>query len=250
METIPSLETLAKMIDHSLLHPTMTDGVITAGCELARQYGVATACVKPYAIPLAKSILAGSGVGVCAVIAFPHGNSTTPIKVREAEEAVAAGAVEIDMVVNIGKALGGDWDYVSQEVKAVNAAVTGGGAILKVIFENDYLQDAHIIRLCEICSQHAVAFVKTSTGYGFVKQPDGFYSYLGATDHALQLMRAHSAPAVQVKAAGGVRTLDDLLRVRALGVTRIGATATREILEEAKSRGAAAASAAPPSFVP
>ena len=235
-ETI-TLKSLAKMIDHSLLHPTMTDKVIATGCELARQYDVATACVKPYSIELAKSILDGSGVGVCAVIAFPHGNSTPAIKVREAAEAAGAGATEIDMVVNIGKVLGGDWDYVSSEIKEINETVVRAGAILKVIFENDYLADEHIVRLCEICSQHAVAFVKTSTGYGFVKQPNGFYSYLGATDHALQLMREHSAPGVQIKAAGGVRSLDDLLRVRKLGVTRIGATATREILEEARQRG-------------
>lgn len=237
MDSTISLKSLARMIDHSLLHPTMTDQAIASGCELARQYAVATACVKPYAVELAKSILAGSDVGVCAVIAFPHGNSTTAIKVQEALAAVAAGASEIDMVVNIGKVLGGDWEYVSAEIKAVNATVVGAGAILKVIFENDYLQDLHIIKLCEICSQHAVAFVKTSTGYGFVKQPNGFYAYAGATDHALRLMRAHAAPGVQIKAAGGVRTLDDLLRVRALGVTRIGATATREILEDAKARG-------------
>jgi deoxyribose-phosphate aldolase len=237
MDDMLSLKTLAKMIDHSLLHPTMTDKAIVSGCELAREYNVATACIKPYAIRLAKSILDGTAVGVCAVIAFPHGNSTAAIKLREAEEAVASGAVEIDMVVNIGKVLGEDWDYVSSEIKAVNTAVVRAGAILKVIFENDYLEDAHIIRLCKICSGHAVAFVKTSTGYGFVKQPNGFYSYAGATDHALRLMREHSAAGVQVKAAGGVRTLDDLLRVRELGVTRIGATATMEILEEARARG-------------
>ena len=237
MENMITLKMLSKMIDHSLLHPTMTGQAIASGCELARVYDVATACVKPYAIGLAKSILDGSDVKVCAVIAFPHGNSTTTIKVREAQEAVAAGAVEIDMVINIGKALGGDWGYVSDEIKTVNRAVTRGGAILKVIFENDYLEDAHIIRLCEICSEHAVAFVKTSTGYGFVKQSNGYYAYAGATDHALRLMREHSAPGIQVKAAGGVRTLDDLLQVRELGVTRIGATATREILEDAKKRG-------------
>ena len=237
MENSPSLKTLAKMIDHSLLHPTMTDRAIVSGCELALQYNVATACVKPYAVPLAKSLLEGSEVGVCAVIAFPHGNSLTPIKLLEAGAAVAAGATEIDMVTNIGKVLSGDWDYTSEEIRTVNDLVVSGDAILKVIFENDYLEDAQIIRLCEICSEYEVAFVKTSTGYGFVKQPNGYYSYAGATDHALRLMRTHSAPEVQVKAAGGVRTLDDLLRVRALGVTRIGATATREILEEAKRRG-------------
>lgn len=228
---------LAKMIDHSLLHPTMTDEDVRKGCELSKKYNVATACIKPYCIPMVKKLLAGSGVGVCAVIAFPHGNSSTAIKVREAEEAVQAGATEIDMVINIGKALGEAWDYVSDEIRAINTAVTARRAILKVIFENDYLQDAHIIRLCEICSRRHVAFVKTSSGYGFVKQANGMYNYQGATDHHLKLMREHSAPSVQIKAAGGVRTLNDLLRVRAIGVSRVGATATEAILEEAKRRG-------------
>src|SRR5512138_1328719 len=137
MEETISLHSLAKMIDHSLLHPTMTDAIIGLGCELARQYDVATACVKPYAIPLACSLLSGSEVGVCAVIAFPHGNSVPEIKMAEAERAVRDGAREIDMVVNIGKVLGGDWGYVSAEIKAVNQVVTAGGAILKVIFETD-----------------------------------------------------------------------------------------------------------------
>ena len=230
---------LAKMIDHSLLHPTMTDADIAAGCRLAREYDVATACVKPYAIELAKEVLAGSDVGVCPVIAFPHGNSTTAVKLHEAEVAAIAGGVEIDAVINVGKALGGDWDYVRHEIREINQAVTAHGAILKVIFENDYLQDEHVIRLCEICSEADVAFVKTSTGYGFVKQPDGSYNYKGATDHHLRLMREHSAPSVQIKAAGGVRTLDDLIRVRSLGVSRVGATATKAMLDEAKQRFAA-----------
>jgi deoxyribose-phosphate aldolase len=238
MDTNLSLKSLAKMIDHSLLHPTLTDEAIAAGCELAKKYDVATACVKPYSIQLAADVLDGSGVEVCAVIAFPHGNSTTSVKVREAEEAVLAGAREIDMVVNIGKVLSREWDYVSTEVQAINNVVVQHGGILKVIFENDYLEDSHIIRLCEICSEHEVAFVKTSTGYGFVKQQNGMYAYTGATDHHLQLMRGHCPPGVQVKAAGGVRTLDDLLRVRDLGVTRVGATATAAILDEARQRGA------------
>ena len=235
-ETI-SLQSLARMIDHSLLHPAMTDAVIAEGCELALRYQVATACVKPYAIPLARSVLAGSQVAVCAVIAFPHGNSTPEIKLLEAQHALAAGAREIDMVVNVGKVLGADWEYVSTEIQAVNRAVVSSGGLLKVIFETDYLKDEHIIRLCQICSEHGVAFVKTSTGYGFVRQANGMYAYQGATDHNLRLMREYSAPGVQVKAAGGVRTLDDLLRVRALGVTRIGATATAAILDEARQRG-------------
>lgn len=238
MKTIQvTLPDLAKMIDHSLLHPTMTDAVIRKGCELARKYSVATVCVKPYSIPLAKEVLDGSRVGVCAVIGFPHGNSTTAIKVNEAEAAARDGAVEIDMVVNIGKVLGADWDYVADEIRAVQKAVVANGAVLKVIFENDFLQEEHIIQLCGICSAAGVAFVKTSTGYGFVKQENGMYAYKGATLAHLKLMRAHCPPSVQIKAAGGVRTLDDLLLVRSIGVTRIGATATEAILEEAKRRG-------------
>ena len=227
---------LSKMIDHSLLHPTMTDEDLRAGCAIARRYDTATVCIKPYAIPLAKEALAGSDVGVCTVIGFPHGNSTTGIKVVEAESAALAGATEVDMVINIGKALGGDWSYVEREIRLVNEAVTACGAILKVIFENDYLNDDTIIRLCRICSAVRVGFVKTSTGYGFVKQPNGDYNYRGATDHHLRLMRMNTDPPVQIKAAGGIRTLDDLLRVRALGVTRIGATATAAIIGEARRR--------------
>ena len=236
MESTPDLMTLSKMIDHSLLHPTMTDEEIAAGCRLAVKYSVATACVKPYAIRLARGILEGSGVGVCAVIAFPHGNSTTAIKVQEAREAVLEGASEIDMVVNIGNVLGEKWEYVAEEIGAVNDVVTGHHAILKVIFENDFLSDAHIIRLCEICGEKRVAFVKTSTGYGFVRQAGGTYAYAGAVDRHLRLMREHSPASVSIKAAGGIRTLDDLLRVRGLGVSRIGATATESILEEARRR--------------
>ena len=235
-ETI-TLRQLAKMIDHSLLHPTMTDQAIREGCELARRCDVATACVKPYAVALARELLAGCAVGVCAVIGFPHGNSMPAIKVAETRQALADGAAEVDMVINIGKALGGDWAYVSDEIAAINDATVAAGAQLKVIFETDFLADSQIIRLCEICSEHRVAFAKTSTGYGFVKQPNGDYNYRGATDHVLALMRRHCAAGVQIKAAGGVRTLDGLLRVRALGATRCGATATQAILDEARQRG-------------
>ena len=228
---------IAKMIDHSLLHPTMTDAEILDGLRISKQYGVATACVKPYSIVQAKEALQGSDVLVCPVIGFPHGNSTTDVKVFEATAAARAGGKEIDMVINIGKALGGDWDYVRDEIRAINDAVVAQGAILKVIFENDYLQDEHIIRLCQMCSDIGVAFIKTSTGYGFVKQQNGMYSYKGATVPQLKLMREHSKPGVQIKAAGGVRTLDDLLHVMSLGVTRIGATATVSIMEEAAKRG-------------
>jgi deoxyribose-phosphate aldolase len=233
----PSVADLARMIDHSLLHPTMTDEQIEAGLAIARRCGCATACVKPYSVPAAVKALAGSGVAVCAVTGFPHGNSHISIKVAETEKAIAEGATEIDVVVNIGKVLGGDWDYVSHELRTLNAACVARGAILKVIFENDYLKDEHIVRLCEICTEHKIAFVKTSSGYGFVKRDNGDYNYHGATDAHLKLMRRHSGPAVQIKAAGGVRTLEDLLRVRALGVTRVGATATEAILAAAIKQG-------------
>lgn len=228
---------IAKMIDHSLLHPTMTDAMLQQECEVARKYDVASVCIKPYAIKNAVEWLQGSAVLVGTVIGFPHGNSSIAIKLAETEQALADGAVEIDMVVNIGKVLGKDWDYVTAEIRAINSATTRRNAILKVIFENDYLpDDATKIKLCEICSDLRVAFVKTSTGYGFVKGENGLYSYQGATEHDLKLMRQYSAPEVQVKAAGGVRTLDDLLKVREWGVTRVGATATAAIIEAAKQR--------------
>lgn len=232
-----SIPQIAKLIDHSLLQPTMTDEDILNGLKVARDYGTATACVKPYSIPVAKQILAGSDVGVCPVIGFPHGNSTTKVKVFEAVEAAKAGGSEIDMVVNVGKVLGGQWDYVEQEIREINEAVVEQGSILKVIFENDYLQHHHIIRLCEICTRLKVAFVKTSTGYGYVKLPDGNYNYNGATIEHLKLMKDHCGPDVRIKAAGGIRNLDQVLQMIALGVDRIGATATQTILAQAKVRG-------------
>lgn len=232
-----TLHTIAKMIDHSLLHPTMTDAQLDAGCALALRHDVATVCVKPYYVPRATELVKASDVRVCSVIGFPHGNSHTAIKVAEAELAIREGAQEIDMVANAGRLLGGDLGYVADDIRQVNAACVTRGAILKVIFETDFLQNAHIVSLCEICAQIGVAFVKTSTGYGFVKQPNGDYNYQGATEANLRLMRAHCPPSVQIKAAGGVRSLDDLLKVRALGVTRIGATATEAIIAEARRRG-------------
>ena len=232
-----TVQELAKMIDHSLLHPTMTDEILRQGCELAKEYDVASVCIKPYAVEFAREILSGSDVKVGTVVGFPHGNSSLSIKLAETDKAIADGATEIDMVLNIGKVLGEDWGFVENEIRALVTTCHESGAILKVIFENDYLDsDDHKIKLCRICSEAEADFVKTSTGYGFVKNSDGAYNYKGATDHDLKLMREHSDPKVQVKAAGGVRTLDDLLHVRELGVTRVGATATQSILEEAKQR--------------
>ncbi|MEM6632177.1 MAG: deoxyribose-phosphate aldolase [Bacteroidota bacterium] len=231
------VQELAKMIDHSLLHPTMTDQALKSGCELALHYEVASVCIKPYAVSHAKKWLAGSSVAVGTVIGFPHGNSTTAIKAAETIQACKDGATEIDMVVNIGRVLGKNWTFVSEEIGVILGICRKHGALLKVIFENDFLpEDLYKIELCKICSTLNVDFVKTSTGYGMVKGEDGRYGYHGATTEDLQLMRANSASTVQVKAAGGVRTLDDILKVRDLGVTRVGASATQKILDEAITR--------------
>lgn len=222
---------IAKMIDHSLLHPTMDDQTLKEGIELAKKHDVASVCIKPYAVKMAADMLEGSSVLVGTVIGFPQGNSRIDVKVFETEKALEDGANEIDMVVNIGKVLSNDWDYIDKEIAAVVALTKKHGAALKVIFENDFLPaDSYKIRLCEICNSHQVEFVKTSTGYGFSKQADGSYNYRGATHTDLQLMRKHADPGVEVKAAGGVRTLEDTMKVRELGVTRIGATATEAIL--------------------
>lgn len=204
---------------------------------MAKKYNVAAVCIKPYAVRLAKEVLSGSSVAVCTVVGFPHGSSNTEIKVMETKKACEDGATEIDFVVNIGKVLSGDWDYVSKEIKVVNDTAVEKGAIVKVIFENDYLTDDCKIKLCHVCNKHRVAFVKTSTGYGFVKQSDGTYMYRGAVDSDVILMRRECIPEIQIKAAGRIRTLDDLLRLKQLGATRIGTSATVAILEEARERG-------------
>jgi deoxyribose-phosphate aldolase len=232
-----TVKEVSKMIDHSLLHPTLTDAELINGCELAIKYDVAAVCIKPYFVKQCTELLKNTDIKVCSVIGFPAGNSTIQSKVYETKLACKDGATEIDMVVNIGKVLGEDWRYVKKEIYAINKECQKNGAILKVIFENDFLpKDKYKIKLCKICSSVGVAFVKTSTGYGFVKQADGSYNYKGATEHDLKLMRQYSAPEVQIKAAGGVRTLDGLLRVKELGCTRLGASATAEIIEEAKKR--------------
>jgi len=233
-----SIASIAKMIDHSLLHPMLTDNELAEGCELAKRYRVASVCIKPYAVPLAVHCLNGSDVKVGTVAGFPHGNSKIDIKIKEAEAAFEDGATELDIVLNIGKVLSKDWNYISDEIRLLNEVTVANSALLKVIFENDFLDDdEYKIGLCRLCSKHTVAFVKTSTGYGFVKRPDGGYTYAGATDHDLELMRQNCDPGIQIKAAGGVRTLKDVLRVRRHGVTRIGASATEEILKEALREG-------------
>jgi len=219
-------EQIAKMIDHSLLNPILTDKELDEGCLLARRYDVASVCIKPYYLKRCVELLAGSTVAPSITIGFPHGGHTTAMKVFEAQEGVRDGAAELDMVVNIGKVLGGDWNFVRSDIASVVKVAHDGGGLIKVIFENCYLTDQQKIALCEICGELKVDFVKTSTGHATG----------GATIEDLKLMRAHSPAHVQVKAAGGVRTLDDLLNVRALGVTRVGATRTASMLDECKRR--------------
>jgi deoxyribose-phosphate aldolase len=232
-----TVRSLAKMIDHSILQPTHTDEDLIKQCAVARKYNVASVCVKPYHVKDAVKQLNGSEVEVGCVIGFPHGNSSTAVKVFEAEQACNDGATEIDMVINIGKALGGDWSYVEHEIKAVTDTCHLNKAIVKVIFETDFVTSTEDkIRLCEICTKVGADFVKTSTGYGFVKQSNGDFNYKGASVADIELMRKHSGPKVRVKCAGGVRTLDDLLKMKEAGASRSGATATEAMLTEAMKR--------------
>jgi deoxyribose-phosphate aldolase len=224
--TSTTLADLARMIDHSLLQPALTDIELDRGLALAAEYAVASVCIKPYAVRRAAKLLAGTTVAASTVIGFPHGGHLTRVKVFESQLAIEDGATELDMVVNIGKVLSGEWNYVADDIRAVVEYSHLHGAKVKVIFENAMLQDEHKRELCRICGEVRADWVKTSTGY----------AQTGATHEDLKLMRECSPPWVQVKAAGGVRTYDQLIAVRGLGVTRVGATATKVILDEAKSR--------------
>ncbi len=217
---------IAKMIDHSLLNPALTVADLDAGIKLALLNDVASVCILPYALPRCAEQLRGSTVKASTTIGFPHGGHTTAIKRAEAERAIADGCEELDMVVNISQVLSENWDYVRADIKAIIDVAHAAGQKVKVIFENCYLKDEHKIELCHICSDLNADWVKTSTGYGTG----------GAMHDDLRLMRLHSAPHVQVKAAGGVRDLDALLAVRALGVSRCGASRTKEILEDCRQR--------------
>jgi deoxyribose-phosphate aldolase len=217
---------IAKMIDHSLLNPVLTVEELEAGCRLALKYDVASVCILPYYAARCAEILGGSSVKTSTTIGFPHGGHRTSVKAFEVAQALKDGASELDMVINISKAKSGDWQYVSEEIRELTGLTHDGGAKIKVIFENFYQTDEAKIRLCEICGEIGVDWVKTSTGYA-----GG-----GATMEDLVLMRRHSPNHVQVKAAGGIRDLDTLLKVRSLGVSRIGSTRTATQLEDCRAR--------------
>ncbi len=219
-------EQLAKTIDHSLLRPELTQADVIAGCAIAARYDVASVCVKPCHVRLAAEQLKGTGVKVGTVIGFPHGSNLTATKVAEAEQAMNDGAVELDMVLNIGELRGGNTSLVHADIQAVCAAAHARGAKVKVIFENAYLTDAEKVTACKLSEAAGADWVKTSTGFA----PSG------ATLEDLRLMRANVGPQVQVKAAGGVRTLDAILAVIDAGCTRVGATATATILDDFKKK--------------
>lgn len=214
------------MIDHALLAPTLTIGELEAGCRLAREYEVASVCILPYAVKRADELLSGSAVQPSTTIGFPHGGQATGVKVAEAEQALADGATELDVVVNISRVKSAGWDYVREDLGAVLQPTRRKRMKLKVIFENCYLSEAEKIRLCEICGELGVDWVKTSTGFGTG----------GATDEDIILMKTHSPAYVQLKASGGIRDLDRVLRMRELGCTRCGASGTKDILDELKRR--------------
>ena len=213
-------------IDHALLDPTLGRADLEAGCVLARECGVASVCIVPWAVPIAAEILAGSTVRPSTTIGFPHGASATATKLAETARALADGAIELDVVVNLSWVLDGRWDDVRAELETLVEATHSGGGLLKVIFENCFLDDAAKRRLCAICTEVGADWVKTSTGFG----PGG------ATEADVALMRRACPPRVGVKAAGGIRDLDTLLRYRALGADRCGASRTREIVAEARKR--------------
>jgi len=226
MDFVLSYEAIAKRIDHSLLGPTLTRGELEEGCSLARRYGVASVCIKPFAVSLAAQLLTGSDVAVGTTIGFPHGGHSQVVKIFEARQAIDDGARELDIVINIGQAIGGEWDAVGSEITAVTRVAHENGAIVKVIFENCYLNDDQKVKLCQICGECAADYIKTSTGYGTG----------GATHEDLRLMRRTAPSRVKLKAAGGIRTLDAAIEVSKLGCDRIGASRTGEILDELKLR--------------
>ncbi|MDZ4656511.1 MAG: deoxyribose-phosphate aldolase [Bythopirellula sp.] len=223
-------QSVVALIDHAVLSPTQTDADLRDACAMCVKVGTASVCVKPVMVPLASELLAGSTVMASTVIGFPHGGTTTGTKVRETEIACRDGAKEVDMVVNIGRVMQENWGYVVDDICAVVEAAASVGAITKVIFETGLLpKDDLKIRLCEICEAAGAAFVKTSTGFGYVKGADGSMQATGATEHDIKLMRAHVSEKVQVKASGGIRNYADAVKFVQLGATRLGTSGTQAI---------------------
>ncbi len=230
------MNAIVSMIDHAVLQPAQNDDDVRQACELCNRLGVASICVKPSHVPLASISLNESAVVVSTVIGFPHGGTTTVAKVAETIAACDTGAREVDMVVNLGKVFSGDWDYVLADIRAVVEAAGEREAITKVIFETGLLEnDAQKIKLCELSQEAGAAFVKTSTGFGFVKNAAGQLVGTGATEHDIVLMRNHTSDAVQVKASGGIRNFADALRFVQLGATRLGTSGTETIAAGATS---------------
>ena len=226
-------ESIAKTIDHAVLHPLQTDADLRDACELCSDYGVASICVKPYMVMLAAEYLADSAVKISTVISFPHGSCETAVKAVEARQACLDGAVELDMVVNIGQVLEGSWTDVEADIGAVVSIAAEHNAIVKVIFETGLLtSNDQKIQLCQCSERAGAAFVKTSTGFGFVKDPTGGLRATGATFADIQLMRQHCSDKVGVKASGGIRTLADARRFIELGATRLGTSSTKSLVDE------------------
>jgi len=217
---------LAKMFDHSLLNPTLTEQQLESGIATALAYDVASVCIMPYYHKRTVELLNGSTVHPSSVVGFPHGGNTTKTKLIEAEQLIDDGCVELDMVINISRALSGDWTYLTAEIDAIVKLSQAANRKVKVIFENCYMNEEQKIRLCKICCDLGADWVKTSTGYGTG----------GATMEDLQLMLDNVSAPVQVKAAGGIRDCDALIKVKQMGVTRVGSSKSPDMLDEVRRR--------------
>lgn len=232
-----SIEEIASRMDHTLLHPTAGSKELIIECQVAIEHKVAALCVKPYMVEETKKLLGESGVKTCCVVGFPAGNASIASKAFEAQDAALRGADEVDMVINVAKALEGEWNYLREEIKTVTNACHENGAIVKVIIETDYLEnDEQIIQLCEICADCGADFIKTSTGFGYHKNEEGNLYYIGATIPHVKLMNKCLKGRIKIKASGGIRDLDTFISFMDLGVDRVGLSATSTIMEEAKKR--------------
>ncbi len=241
---MPTVAQLAAAIDHAVLHPALRRSELIEGCRVAAEHRVAALCVRSCDVPVAAQELSGSGVAVCSVIAFPHGAAPSALKLRETEWALDHGATEVDVVVNVGSVLDGDWDSVRGELAALQSRVAERAALLKVIFENVYLGDEHRRRLCQLAAELGIAYVKTSTGFGTETAEGGLLRTVGARESDVRLMLEAAGPQVKVKASGGIKTLEQATRFLEMGVARLGTSATVALLAAAGLRPGATAGAA------